>query len=419
MSIAYIVTDLGFGDAGKGTITASLCQHKEIDLVVRFNGGAQASHTVVSNNILHKFHTYGSGTLEKIPTLLTSNVLIDPIILFVEKRELLSKIPDFDFKNSIYIDPECLVTTYFHKVVNRAREASRENKHGSCGLGIGTTMEFANSNSDALRVKDFFGTKAALREKLLILEKWALEELNRIPNSQEFIDINEIENEITDIEEIYPAILSRFTIEKSEDVINRFPSGSFVFEGAQGVLLDENFGFYPYVTYSTTTSSNAIKLLESSNFKGTIHKVGVIRAYQTRHGEGPFPTEDSDLLLNDVNNPENEWQGKFRVGHLDLVLTSYAIKANGGIDSLAITCLDQVQDLETKLCLAYSEKVTLELPNSKEEAESIGRKLFEVVPYYLTLNETEDLVEKISEILEVPISILSYSSSTEDKVVKL
>ena len=135
-----------------------------------------------------------------------------------------------------------------------------------------------------------------------------------------------------------------------------------IFEGAQGVLLDEWRGFHPYTTWSTTTDRNAKEILGDLHYTGPIKTLGVIRAYQTRHGAGPFPTETTDIAstCRDEHNGVSRWQGQFRVGWPDHVLTRYAIGCCLHVDGLVMTHLDQWKKLEADLgakrsqaCVAY------------------------------------------------------------------
>ena len=134
-------------------------------------------------------------------------------------------------------------------------------------------------------------------------------------------------------------------------------SGTIIFEGAQGVLLDENYGFAPYTTWSTTTFSNADTLIQEHAYPGEVIRLGLLRAYGTRHGAGPFPTEDRTLTLTlpDQHNTWNDWQRTFRVGYLDLVATRYAKDVLGKLDYLAITNIDRLTMMpEWKVCNSYS-----------------------------------------------------------------
>ena len=132
--------------------------------------------------------------------------------------------------------------------------------------------------------------------------------------------------------------------------------GGAVFEGAQGVLLDRTHGFFPYNTGTCTTFQNAEILLREAGYNGDVKKVGVIRAYATRHGAGPFVSEDRNLtkFLPDPMNKTGQWQGDFRIGYLDLVTLRYALDVLGGIDCLAVTNLDRLRSVERLLvCTAY------------------------------------------------------------------
>jgi adenylosuccinate synthase len=129
-----------------------------------------------------------------------------------------------------------------------------------------------------------------------------------------------------------------------------------VFEGAQGVLLDEWYGFQPYTTWSDTLDANARTLLHEADCVLPVTHLGVIRAYTTRHGPGPFVTEDPLLTatLPDYHNGNGKWQGLFRVGHLDLLAHRYAVTVTGGVDALAVTGLDRLAQLpEWKICDSY------------------------------------------------------------------
>jgi adenylosuccinate synthase len=132
--------------------------------------------------------------------------------------------------------------------------------------------------------------------------------------------------------------------------------GPLLFEGAQGVLLDEWHGFHPYTTWSTTTFANAEELLADAGAPGTGRRLGVVRAYTTRHGPGPLVTEDPELaaLLPEPHNGTGPWQGPFRTGHFDAVAHAYAAEVCGGVDALAVTHLDAPRRCPSlRICRAY------------------------------------------------------------------
>src|SRR5436309_2467866 len=132
-------------------------------------------------------------------------------------------------------------------------------------------------------------------------------------------------------------------------------TGTMIFEGAQGVLLDESFGFHPHTTWSNTTFANADSLLNEAEYEGSRTRIGVLRCYFTRHGPGPLVTEDASLRdrLCEPHNDASGWQGEFRVGSFDAVAARYALKAVGGVDSLVITHLDRLPELPGRICNEY------------------------------------------------------------------
>ncbi|WP_214103981.1 adenylosuccinate synthetase [Acrocarpospora catenulata] len=364
-----IIADLGYGDAGKGTIVDWLCSRSQVHAVVRYNGGAQAGHNVVTpDGRHHTFAQFGSGTFWGVPTFLSRFMMVDPLALAAEHAHLRwLGVPDpFEL---LTVAPEALVTTPYHKAVNRARERARgAARHGSCGMGVGETASYAVSHSAAApRVADC-GNPRALRLLLRRLREWVLDEVGPVPTPA-----------VEDVADAFHAFAGRIRT-------GRLPSGGpLVFEGAQGVLLDERYGFHPYTTWSTTTFTNAFLLLGEAG-AGDAKRMGVLRTYATRHGAGPFVTEDPALTLPERHNATGEWQGAFRVGHLDLVATRYAVRVCGGVDELALTHLDVAEEhRELRVCRAYDQQVRLtpgDLANQAALAERLAtaRPVLEPVP---------------------------------------
>ena len=149
---------------------------------------------------------------------------------------------------------------------------------------------------------------------------------------------------------------SRFTLGSISSLRRLSYEYPLIFEGAQGTLIDEWHGFHPYTTWSTTTNKNANALLRDLNYAGPVTRYGVVRAYSTRHGPGPFPSEDAKLTmaLPDTHNVFGRWQGGFRVGWLDLPLTRYALAVSEGTDTIALTHLDRFASVSAKrVVIAY------------------------------------------------------------------
>ncbi|WP_405165427.1 adenylosuccinate synthetase [Nocardia sp. NBC_01499] len=325
-----VVVDLGFGDAGKGATVDWLCSAEAglgVSAVVRFNGGAQAAHNVIADGRQHTFAQFGSGTFAGVPTLLSRHVLVEPIALAGEARQLAALgVPDP--LALLYIDGRALLTTPIHIAANRAREDARgSSRHGSCGRGIGETASYALDH-DALTVSDCLRPKV-LRDKLQVLAAHYGPLIAPSEHRYEPIDT---------LVEMYREFAAAVRIVGGEQLARFARRGRLVFEGAQGVLLDEWRGFHPHTTWSTVEPRNAHAMLSEIGATGDV--LGVTRTYMTRHGAGPLPTEDPALDFPEPHNTTGRYQGDFRLGHLDPILLRYAIAVSGGIDALALTHLD-------------------------------------------------------------------------------
>jgi adenylosuccinate synthase len=335
------VVDLGFGDAGKGTVVDWLCASRPVPAVIRFNGGAQAGHTVVTDDgRVHTFAQFGAGTLRGVPTLLSRFMVVDPLALTAEAEHLAALgVPDP--WRLLAVDADALVATPFHRVVNQARELARgTGRHGSCGMGVGETASYALDHpEDAVRFHDLT-SPTRLRAKLARLRDWAAGLAGADAPS------------VTACAAVFALVAARVRVVGPSYLDSVLAIGPCVFEGAQGVLLDEWWGFHPYTTWSTTTFDNVAALTDAP-----VERLGVLRCFTTRHGAGPMVTEDASLALADPHNPTGPWQGAFRVGHFDAVAHRYAIEVAGGmngIDGVALTHLDVADRTPTlRLCRSY------------------------------------------------------------------
>ncbi|MEU4311920.1 adenylosuccinate synthetase [Nocardia sp. NPDC024068] len=327
-----IVVDLGFGDAGKGATVDWLCSPEadlDVGAVVRFNGGAQAAHNVVTAGRRHTFAQFGSGTFSGVPTLLSEHALVDPVALATEARQLAAA-GVTDPLSLLSVDGRALLTTPIHGAANRARENARGTaRHGSCGMGIGETAGYALRH-DAPRVADCL-RPTVLREKLRTLAAHYLPLLKSGGHQHEPVDA---------LVDTYREFGHAVRISGPGEPARLARRGRLIFEGAQGVLLDEWRGFHPHTTWSTVEPRNARAMV--AGLGATAAVLGVTRTYATRHGAGPFPTEDPRLQVPEVHNGHGTYQGGFRRGHLDAVLLRYALAGCGGIDGLVVNHLDAV-----------------------------------------------------------------------------
>ncbi|GAA2640276.1 adenylosuccinate synthase [Dactylosporangium fulvum] len=383
-----IVVDLGFGDCGKGTVVDHLCATREVHTVVRFNGGAQAAHTVVlADGRQHTFAQFGAGTLRPgVRTHLSRFMVVDPLALVAEAEHLIA-LGVHDVWQRLTVDRRALVATPYHREANRAKELARgADRHGSCGMGVGETMAYALSHDDdAPRVGDC-ADPPVLRRKLTALR--ARLGVGGPP--------------VEDCVRAFAAFAATVPIVDGM----RFDDGPCVFEGAQGVLLDEWHGFHPYTTWSTTTFANAEELLDGA----PAFRLGVLRTVTTRHGAGPLVTEDPSLGITDPNNPANPWQGAFRVGHFDAVAHRYALEVCGGVDGLALTHLDLPV---SRMCTGYGGvRLVPGPPGDLTRQEATTRSLAGAEPRYA---EVRDWVTAVEDTLGAPVVVESWGPTAEDK----
>jgi adenylosuccinate synthase len=419
---AVIVTDLFFGDCGKGSVVdyyaRQLAESRGVlPLVVRHSGGAQAAHAVITpEGERHVFQQLGSGSFIGCATHLSRHMLVNPLTLFWESerfgRGALSRLT---------VNEAALITTPWHMAANRIAERRRgAGAHGSCGLGIGETMAHALAYpAEAIRAADM-AHPARLREKCRAVRarlKARAEGAEPSPDTALFDDDEELDAFV---------MVCGGLLDSARLVGDSFlrahlsdPRASTVFEGAQGTLLDEWWGFHPHTTWSTVTAHNALRLLRGTG--AHILSVGVLRGYATRHGAGPLPTEDPALTdsLPDDTNPDNPWQGRLRAGWPDLTLLRYALSVAGRIDALAVTCLDRMAAIDDwRVAVGYKGGF-MPLPRHKTDLhyrEAVTRRLFAARPLYRRAEKTpESHARFLAGALGRPLALTSWGPTAADK----
>ena len=293
-----IVLGLTFGDEGKGVTTQWLCQqamkYGRKPLVVRFNGGAQAAHTVCLNSEKHICSTYGSGVLLGVPTFLSKDFYFDPICAWNEHKTLDGK------KTALMVHPKCRVVTPYDVIAGANN--TKVIKDGSCGKGIFQTFKRCNSSEyqSILTKKD--------QENHIRMFLYQVRRFYQAEKEYELEDLF-----VRSMLELPCSVVSEPPTETNTEI---------VYEGAQGLLLDMDYGFFPNVTPSHTGLDNLdTQILDNSNV------YLVTRTYTTRHGNGYEPRQPLswDLSAKHETNVENEFQGKFKTGALDFDLIYRAI----------------------------------------------------------------------------------------------
>jgi adenylosuccinate synthase len=403
-----VVVDLGFGDAGKGATVDWMCS-PEADLgvaaVVRFNGGAQAAHNVVADGRHHTFAQFGSGTLAGVATLLSRHVLIEPIALAAESEQL-AALGVHDPLGLLAVDGRALLTTPIHIAANRAREDARgTSRHGSCGRGIGETAWYALEH-DAPTVADC-RAPAVLRAKLDRLAAHYEDLVGPSAHGYESIDA---------LVAMYRDFARAVRITGAEELARIARDGRLVFEGAQGVLLDEWRGLHPHTTWSTVEPRHARAMIR--DIGGTATVLGVTRTYMTRHGAGPLPTE-APLGFPEPHNGTGHYQGAFRQGHLDPILLRYAVDVCGGIDGLVVNHLD----VPATLCAAQAYetpagRLTELVPGRWRDLDHQQRltgQLFGATPILVPIGT--DPAAWLAERLRVPVVLTGHGPDRRDRAV--
>jgi adenylosuccinate synthase len=331
MKEAILVQGMVWGDEGKGATVDYLTREQGATLVVRYNGGGQAAHNVVTaDGRHHTFSQFGAGSfVPGVRTHLSKFFLISPNVQRTEADRLI-QLGLSDIWERTTIHKDCVVVTPFHRAKNRLAEILRgEGRHGSCGVGIGAAREMElNFPEITLRAGD-------LRDRDLvgyILGKQREHYLAELPVSA-FIEMGIL----TEID--IPSLVESYYFWPGQVVSEFEPDNVMIFEGAQGVLLDEKHGEAPYYTWTNCTFENALSLLKEAKFEGNITKVGCFRTYFTRHGAGPFPTQfySEHLQSAELHNKKNAWQGEWRIGSFDEELAKKAISIVGGLDEISLS----------------------------------------------------------------------------------
>lgn len=405
---AKIVIGLGFGDEGKGTIVDYLAKISPTKpLVVRFSGGSQAAHNVINENgFHHTFSQFGSGTLRHAQTLLSRNVLVNPLRLYAESLPL-TEFLGRDSMDLVAIDERAPLVTKIHQAVNRAREIARGSaRHGSTGQGMGDTELYRITFPDLFPTIGDLYRPSILTEKLKRLEAWGETQVGKLD-----ISLTEVLDELLTFAEDHK--LNVFSPSEVNQIVAN--TRDLIFEGSQGVLLDEWVGFHPHTTWSTVTPRNALTILREAGLSEDVQKIGVTRTYTTRHGAGPFPSEDTSLEFSETHNGHGQFQGDWRVGTLDLTLLSYAAAAVKP-DLIALTHMDVEQ---TKVAKRYDSLFDFEAnvrnAENKDLQTEFTKNLSAFHPETFDVRGNSQIKDLISQATLAPVKILSHGPESSAK----
>lgn len=419
-----VIIGTQWGDEGKGKIVDLLAEFA--DIVVRFQGGNNAGHTMVVNGKEFIGHIVPSGILQKKTCIVGNGVVVDPKVLLEEIDSLVSKGISIGPEN-LMISENAHVIMPYHKKIDLATESAKgKNKIGTTGRGIGPCYEDKASRK-GIRFVDFIDPEvfkeklySVLPEKNFILEKYL---------SDKALDADSIIEEYS----FYSKRLAPFTKNVSVIIYNALKEGKQVlFEGAQGTHLDIDHGTYPYVTSSNTVSGNAAcgSGIGPKVISGVI---GIVKAYTTRVGEGPFPTELLDETGDYIQKKGTEFGAttgrKRRCGWLDAVILRKAARLNS-LTGLAITKLDVLGGIKSlKICIGYeyNGKIIEDMPASIKllsackpiyeemtgwDEDISGIRIFKNLP-----KTTKKYLKRIEELVETPINIVSVGPGRDETIV--
>ena len=362
---AIAVIGGGYGDEGKGLMVDYFTYNSISNasspfpvIVVRSNGGAQAGHTVKTpGGSRHVFSHFSSGTFNGVPTYLGKRFVVNPILFAKEHKEF---VKNFKVFPKIYVHPEAVVTTPYEMLINQSLAQSRgSNKHGSCGTGFGETLE-----------RERFGISLTVN-MLQNLKMTDLSDIfnnirrNFIPTRIDGNKTTKIFNDVVSNSELIESYISNiyyFLNHVSVEGYFILSEQDLIFENAQGLLLDQNYGYFPFVTRSDTGLKNITEILTDRSlslpwpeydkcFRHDLTVNYVTRAYTTRHGVGPLAYERSmPNWVVDATNKTNEWQDSLRYALLDLDLfhsvtdKDFALYApRNAKKQTTITCVDQIK----------------------------------------------------------------------------
>ena len=418
-----VVIGTQWGDEGKGKIVDWLSE--KANLVVRFQGGHNAGHTLVVDEKIFKLSLLPSGIVRENTIVLIGNgVVIDPFHLKKEIDELKNQNIKISSENLIISDSAFLILP-IHQVIDQLRENKKNTeKIGTTGRGIGPSYE-DKVGRRGLRICDLFD-KDELSSKLAQL--YGFHNIWLKAMGEKKLDPEDILENLWDLGQTLKSY-----VQPSWLLINRYnqPTSNILFEGAQGTFLDVDHGTYPFVTSSNTTASQA-GMGSGLGPTDIDYTLGITKAYTTRVGSGPFPTEDNGkdgILLGKKGHEFGTVTGRQRrCGWFDSVLVKQAVSLSS-VKGIALTKLDVLDGFdEIKICTGYSlnGKTINYLPSAEKEQKLI-KPIYEVIKGWkksiVGVRNVNDLpeeakiyIKRIEELVNCPIILISTSPERSDTI---
>lgn len=418
-----VVIGAQWGDEGKAKITDLLAQ--KADLIIRYQGGCNAGHTVVANGKIYKFHLIPSGILyDKAVCFIGAGTVIHPESFKKEVEEL--KAEGVNFKN-LKISPLASITMPYHIEIDGYSESTAgKGKIGTTKRGIGPTYTDKMARI-GLKIQDLYSYEA-LSEKLDMILPIKNKMLKKVYGLEEYT-----KDCIMSLCGTYAELFKPYVAFDWQDMLNRYKDKTVLYEGAQGVMLDIDYGTYPFVTSSNPIGGGAAT---GSGYGPTMigEVVGVSKAYVTRVGEGPFVSELTDETgkrIQDIGHEFGVTTGRpRRCGWFDSVIMKYAVLV-GGITKVALTKIDVFDTFdEIKICTAYkdcrNDKVYTSYPTDVFIHKYL-EPIYETMPGWKTslsdIRKYEDLPEnakkyiaKVEDLIGAPIGIISVGPDREQTI---
>ncbi len=421
-----VIVGTQWGDEAKGKITDFLAENA--DCVVRFNGGANAGHTVTVDGREYKFRLIPSGVLHNKRLYIGNGVVIDPEVLTKEIESLRTD----GFRLDLHISDRAHVVFGFHKILDGLQERFKGNlRAGTTMMGIGPAYSDKVARL-GVRVVDLLDEEI-LKWKLNILVGLAQKLIKHVYGGEEVLDKDQILKGALS----FGKMIANSICDISAEINEALDRGDTVlFEGAQGTLLDVDHGLYPYGTSSSTVAGGACIGTGVSPTR-IDDVIGVMKAYTTRVGTGPIPTELTDTVGEKIRSVGHEYGTATgrprRCGWLDLVPVKYSIRVNG-ISKLVVTKLDVLSGINPlKICVSYQAE------NRKIDTFPANLSLFEKCkPVYEELEgwkekldwrkivnkgynglplQAKAYLDRIEEHLKVPITIVSVGAERKDTII--